>query len=99
MNTQEYLLVCLMEEAAEIQKAASKCLRFGFDSVGPNETQSNVVHLIDEINDLHGVVACLAAAELHPLLNDNIISVDKMEAKAKKLDQYVCYSYDTGCLK
>jgi len=33
----EYLLTCLMEECAEVQKAATKALRFGLDDRGPDE--------------------------------------------------------------
>ena len=35
MNSKEHLLVCLMEEAAEVQKAASKMLRFGPHEYSP----------------------------------------------------------------
>ena len=31
MNEREYLLVCVMEECSEIQKAASKALRFNLN--------------------------------------------------------------------
>ena len=32
MTNTEYLLTCLMEEAAEVQQIAAKCLRFGLDN-------------------------------------------------------------------
>jgi len=31
MNRTDHLLMCLIEECAEVQKVATKTLRFGFD--------------------------------------------------------------------
>ena len=54
MNSKEHLLVCLMEEAAEVQKAASKLLRFGpceYSPVDP-EMIPNREALARELHDL-----------------------------------------------
>ena len=54
LNEQQYLLLCLMEEAAEISQAASKCLRFGPDDVYNGCT--NLENLIYELNDMYAVI-------------------------------------------
>ena len=61
MNSKEHLLVCLMEEAAEVQKAASKLLRFGpceYSPVDP-EMIPNREALAREIYDLKTLVEML----------------------------------------
>ncbi len=59
MNTREYLLALLAEEAVEIAQAAHKCIRFtseqGFDIKGMN----NTCYLEKELSDLFAVVQML----------------------------------------
>ena len=73
----EHLLVVLMEECAEVQKAASKCYRFGL-------TDKNHSHLVDELNDL------LAAVEMLEESGVQTFSIykDRMEAKKTKVLYY-----------
>jgi hypothetical protein len=51
----EDLLVVLIEECAEVTKASTKCLRFGFARDEP-EYGRNDVSLSEEIGDLLGVI-------------------------------------------
>ncbi len=44
MNEREYLLVCVMEECSEIQKAASKALRFNLND--PDEIENEFIDLV-----------------------------------------------------
>lgn len=53
--TRDELLVLLMEEAAEIIQAASKCLRFGYDTVWPGYGRNSAV-LANEVGDFWGVI-------------------------------------------
>lgn len=58
-NTEtDYLLTCLMEEAAEVIQAAAKCIRFGFRNGYPGHVWNNE-KLAQEIGDLLGIVAML----------------------------------------
>ena len=61
MNSKEHLLVCLMEEAAEVQKAASKMLRFGPCEYSPVDPAmvTNREALAREIYDFTEVVELL----------------------------------------
>ena len=56
MNIQEHLLTCIMEEAAEVQLAAAKALRFGLDDGYPGTDRTNRGDLGYEITDLMAVV-------------------------------------------
>jgi len=63
MTEKEYLLTCLMEEAAEIQQAASKALRFGVGSNFCPETEctyDNGMAITREMIDLTAVAEMLA---------------------------------------
>jgi hypothetical protein len=69
MTTQEHLLVCLMEECAEIAQvatritqAAAKALRFGLDNGYPGTDRTNRADLVREINDLMGVIEAIQEA-------------------------------------
>jgi hypothetical protein len=57
------MLVVLMEECAEVSKAASKCLRFGYDTKGPDGYGINRKVLASEIGDLLGIVDALPDIE------------------------------------
>ena len=41
MNRQEHLLIKLIEECAEVQKAAAKALEFGLENKNPDTRLSN----------------------------------------------------------
>lgn len=57
--TKEEKLVILMEEASEVIKAASKCLRFGFDCRHPEYGKNDLV-LAAEIGDMLAMVDSLS---------------------------------------
>lgn len=60
----------VMEEAAEIIQATSKCLRFGFEHVGPGDYGVNHEVLAREYGDLLGIMDYLP-------LNQSIISLSR----------------------
>ena len=55
-DAQREALVILAEEAAEVQKAVAKILRFGFDSVYPAGAPTNRQKLIAEMGDFSAAV-------------------------------------------
>jgi len=53
------LLVCLIEECAEVQQRATKALRFGVNEVQPGQALSNSERMSEELGDLLCVVTRL----------------------------------------
>jgi hypothetical protein len=94
MNIQEYLLTCLGEEAAELGQTAGKALRFGLDDIYYPESPREAI--IREFNDLVAVLE---------LLNENGVDFKKLhrkdliEAKRKKLKEFMEYSIKKGILR
>lgn len=92
----DYLLICLIEEAAKIQKSATKALRFGLDNHHPNspETETNRKKLACGLGDISGVVNLLYDA--------NVVTtqavIDATIAKIKKLEQCISYAEDDGII-
>lgn len=60
---QQYLLVCLIEEAGETIQAATKALRFGLYGRDPRvqNSETNGAALRREVNDLQVVIETLGA--------------------------------------
>lgn len=89
MTRQEYLLLVLAEEAAEIVHRASKAMRFGLDETQPDHVDNNFVRLIHELNDL------VAVADLvEPMWMDERL----IDAKKLKVAKYMRYSEGLGRL-
>ena len=59
MTKQEYLLICLCEELAEMQQEISKCLRFSPSDKHPDRAMSNIEYLNDEAADVEAVIEML----------------------------------------
>ena len=89
MNNKEHLLLCLMEEAAEITQAASKCLRFGVDD--KYLCCTNLENLIYEFNDMLAVIEELrqegVVVDIRPVL---------IEDKHRRLEKYRQISKERG---
>jgi hypothetical protein len=94
MNREQYLLLLLMEEAAEVSQVASKTVRFGLDSSNPvhpeegdNEYKLNLewndMIAIMEVLEDEGIVTCKLNRE----------AIDK---KKKKLNKYYAMSQGLG---
>lgn len=93
MNILENLLVTLMEECAEVQKAASKILRAGPDSnINGTRPTTNLEELFNELQDLYGTVAELAENGLDIGTYDPAM----IEAKQKKLRHFIAVSRSLG---
>lgn len=61
--SREELLILLIEECGEVIQAATKCLRFGWDRVGPDGYGRNDLRLAEEVGDLRAIAAALPLSE------------------------------------
>lgn len=56
---QRELLICLIEECAEVSKRATKALRFGLEEIQPGQALSNAYRITEETGDILGIVKLL----------------------------------------
>ncbi len=84
-DREKYLLICLSEECAETIQAISKSLRFGLGSVSPYKETNNLENLIQELNDVTGVIELLSEEKLLPV---NCLDQGKINKKKKKVDTF-----------
>jgi hypothetical protein len=91
LNSKEYLLICFIEELGEIQKEASKCLRFGLNHKEFEESKSNLERLCDEWSELNAIL------KLMKEYNINIQTDPKTEEnKLKRFEYYWNFSKHRG---
>lgn len=95
MNDTEYLLICLMEEAAEVQQIASKCLRFGLENHHPESTSTNAEELSKECTDLIAVIEMLETAKAIKAFT----LFQSLKDKKEKVTTYMNVSKELGILK
>lgn len=76
--TRDELLVVLIEECAEVVKASTKCLRFGFRRNGPGDYGRNDLVLSEEIGDLFGIIDGLSKE-----LSESLITQARMSKMAR----------------
>jgi NTP pyrophosphatase (non-canonical NTP hydrolase) len=96
MNHKEHLLVCLAEECAELQKAATKALRFGIDDCGPGETRTNGESIQHEFNDVLAIIEILAEMDVVPLGDSR---PEVLQKKKDKVLRYMKYAAQKGTLQ
>jgi len=95
MNKTEHLLTCLMEECAEIQKAAAKALRFGLDDHAPDEPEvTNGENIAFECIDLFAVIEMLEEMEVIPQLPKS----ELVQQKKDKVLKYIKYAEERGSI-
>ena len=59
MTEQEYYLICLIEECAEVAQRCSKALRFSLEEVQPGQALSNADRILQEYYDLKSMIKML----------------------------------------
>jgi NTP pyrophosphatase (non-canonical NTP hydrolase) len=95
----EHLLICLIEECSEVQKACTKALRFGLNDTWhpslnlPEWKLTPAEEIEHELNDVAGVVSLLNAHGV--VLQGDKAMVDAKKAKVLKMLEY---SRDKGTL-
>lgn len=95
MNLEQFLLICLIEECAEVAQRATKALRFGTKEVQPGQYLDNFQRLSDELNDLLTVMDLMIEHD-----KTDAIRIDQaaQNAKAIKLLRFAAYSVQQGTL-
>lgn len=88
MTEEDYLLVCLMEEAAEIQHAAAKALRFGLEHWWPGRDTTNKGALRDEVRDFVRLAERL-----------NLMDFEGLPDKGEKFARMMDHSRELGRLE
>jgi hypothetical protein len=97
MNKEQYLLICLMEEAAEIQQACAKALRFGITNVHPVHRSNNLDSIKRELNDLEAIRQMLVEAGVLGIF-EALEDCEQIDAKMKKVEKYMKESKEIGTL-
>lgn len=98
MDITNYLLVCLMEESAEIAQSAAKSIRFGLDDSHPERVgETNEEDLLEELYQCIAVVEMLQENKnLKTLTNEEIQCIKNK--KKEKMIKYMSYSKEKGQL-
>lgn len=100
METKDYLLISIGEEAGEIQQAVGKALRFGLLDVNPkldntiDKGKTNWIRLRQEVHDIMAVYEMLCGEF------DRVETLDRelIEAKKTKVLKWMGYSRKKGKL-
>lgn len=94
----QHLLFCLNEECLEVAKEVDKSLRFGIDDTnflipdGPTNRQ----RIVDELNDLMGVVKMMI---VHGVIPADWLNAAKMNAKVEKVLDCMGYAQEVGTME
>lgn len=104
MNISEHLLAVLAEECGEVAKECHKALRFGLDdqvTINPNGPRgttgpNNREKIVDELNDLMGIVQMLVDRGILPSDWQN---PEKQDAKTHKVARFMDYANRVGALE
>lgn len=92
MNREQYLLTKLAEECNEVAQMALKTQQFGFEESMPGQPYTNRERLIQELNDLYGILQMLNNEYRLMYIPDEQAVSDKMT----KVNKYYGYSVDLG---
>ena len=97
MNLQQYLLVKLAEEAAEVAQIALKAAHFGLSEVQPGTEVTNAQRIYAELNDVMAMVHRLTEVSNGEFAFD-IGQPDHLAIAQKlaKVEHYLGYSRSLG---
>ena len=93
LTEEQYLLVSLAEEGAEVIHRVTKALRFGMDEVCPTQELTNAQRITGELNDFEALRGRLVVNGSIPPL-----SADAVSEKHVKVDRYMDYAREQGTL-
>lgn len=93
MDRKEYLLTCLIEECSEVQKEATKALRFGLDDNWKDRGRQ-ADRIVHEFIDLIAVYDML----INEGLLNNVTTEEMIQMKKERVHKYMDYARDRGTL-
>ena len=100
LNKQEYLLVKLAEECAEVAQQAAKALVFGVDEIQHDQPLTNAERIWQEFADLCAIVGMLQDEHVLPCgYTDKMRFREMVEEKREKVGRYMTVSRERGCLE
>ena len=94
-NKSIYLLVCLIEECAEVVQSACKAIRFGLEDNRPGAATTNSEDIIQEFQEVTAITQMLQADGSLPFPT-NVSGV--IDAKCAKVERYMELSRLNGML-
>lgn len=98
MNRHEALLLQIAEEASEVAKAASKCIRFGTDHTWSTEKGTATSRLYQEFLELMALVEmCQDAGLIQDCVND--MDRASIEAKKFRVEEFLILSRELGTVQ
>jgi hypothetical protein len=99
VTREEHLLTIIAEECVEIAKCATKSLRFGLDSCGPGQIDTNARLMCMECADLQAVLEMLSESNCMFQLTGNSIDMKvAMASKKAKVEKMLERSLEHGRL-
>lgn len=96
MNKIEHLLTCLIEECSEVQKEATKALRFGLDDKYKCDSHQ-AQKIVNEFADLLGVFEMLKDEGVVSILSKDEID-ELIHKKKQRVLKYMKYAIKRGTL-
>lgn len=98
MTENQFYLLKLIEECAEVAQRAAKQMQFGLYEIEPGQGETNRERLRNEINDLLYCIKVLEQVQEIPSLSKQELRV-AMNKKCEKINQYLDYSRQLGFVK
>lgn len=98
MKFQQFLLLKLMEECAEVQQRASKYMQFGQGEIEPGGKHTNEERLRFEINDLLSIIRLLEKGKIIPTPTKRDLE-NHILTKEMKVIYYANYSKNLGMIQ
>ena len=97
MNKEQYLLIQLMEECAEVQHACAKALRFGLGctSIDPIGLITNKEQIQKELVDLMSILYCIQEEKIFPME----YTEEQVLVKHERVHKYMQVSRNLGILE
>jgi len=96
LNRSTYLLICLIEECAEVIQRVCKAIRFGLDETQPGQRLNNLDRISLEIDDFQGVATMLnEQCDILVWHCDNMAINNKID----KVERYMILSREQGILE
>jgi NTP pyrophosphatase (non-canonical NTP hydrolase) len=93
MSREQFLLLKLAEECAEVAQMCSKCMQFGLEETYQIETNKERLH--KELVDVLAVVSMLNTDSNFDF-QPSVEAMEAMEEKCAKIDKYYKYSVKLG---